>query len=542
MSNGGLNYRILSVIGEGGFGRVYRARMETGGFHKDVALKVLSEPDPPRSLLQRFRDEAKILGLIRDRAIVGVEPPIQIGGRWAVVMEYVDGVSCGALVNQGPVPPGVAVEIVGEVARALHHAWHMEGPEGGALQLLHRDIKPDNIQVTPAGEVRLLDFGIARANFALREFKTRASFGGTPGYIAPERTQGLELPVGDVFSLGVVLHEIVTGSKPRYAATIDLDADTNALATELDVLPSLLEDPAVTAALKLAGWMRCAEPEGRPSARQVEEACRSLRQTLPPPYFRDWAEVHVPHRIELPVDELVGQVLPSTLGTLVPVSNLSIPPAPVPDPPDPGTRRMALGALIGGGAAFVIAALVGLGLTVAGGAAWWFVQTHGPVAEAPGIGEAPVPGIGEAPVPLPGPAPVAEPVPEVAPEVPIVVVDPGPAPAPERPKPVRVVPITPDAPLPSPVPAPEAAPMPVPKGRTGFVVVRTVPSGATVLEGGVVLDRGSRGYELPVGRHLLTVRSPSGEELRVPAVVTTDRAFTICYSFDTNSSCAVDEP
>jgi serine/threonine protein kinase len=82
VAEGDVEYRLLSVVGEGGFGKVYRARLEgPDGFHKHVAIKILSDPTPPRSLLQRFRDEARILGLIRDRAIVGVDPPIRIGDR-----------------------------------------------------------------------------------------------------------------------------------------------------------------------------------------------------------------------------------------------------------------------------------------------------------------------------------------------------------------------------------------------------------------------------------------------------------------------------
>ena len=128
MSEAGVNYRFLSVIGEGGFGRVYRARMETAdGFHRDVAIKVLTDPDPPKQLLQRFRDEARILALVRDRAFVGVQPPITIGGRWAVVMEFVDGVSAGAMIHTGAMPPGVAPGTIigGMDASAINEAQRL---------------------------------------------------------------------------------------------------------------------------------------------------------------------------------------------------------------------------------------------------------------------------------------------------------------------------------------------------------------------------------------------------------------------------------
>ncbi|MEQ1505144.1 MAG: serine/threonine-protein kinase, partial [Myxococcota bacterium] len=321
MADAEVRYRFLSVLGEGGFGKVYRARMEAAeGFHKDVAIKVLHDPNPPRSLLQRHRDEAKILGLIRDRAIVGVEPPIRVGNQWAVVMEFVDGVSCGALISAGPVPPGVAVEIVGEVARALHNVYQMEGPEGQPLHLLHRDIKPDNVQVTPAGEIRLLDFGIARANFAAREFKTRHSIGGTPGYIAPERLHAIETPAGDVFSLGVLLHEIVTGDRPKYAPTVHLDGNGLPVVDTAEIAEGPIP-PDRAEVLKLSAWMRADEPEERPSARDVERECRRLRNQLDGAYLRDWAEEHVPHRNDLAPDEMIGRVITATSGqlTLTPI-------------------------------------------------------------------------------------------------------------------------------------------------------------------------------------------------------------------------------
>ena len=147
----------------GGFGKVYRARLEDdAGFSKDVAIKLLSDDNVPDSVLERFRDEARILGLLRHRAVVGVEPPTKLGRRWAVVMEYVDGVSADHLVIEfGKLPVRVVVEIISEVARALDAVYRQPGPDGEPLLLLHRDIKPANIQVTPSGEVKILDFGIA---------------------------------------------------------------------------------------------------------------------------------------------------------------------------------------------------------------------------------------------------------------------------------------------------------------------------------------------------------------------------------------------
>ncbi len=573
MNDGDVRYRILSVVGQGGFGRVYRARLEAGdGFHKDVAIKVLSDVDPPRSLLRRFRDEAKILGLVRDRAIVGVGPPIHIGDRWAVVMDFVDGESAGGLLARGSLPPGVAVEIIGEVARALHNAFLMEGPEGEPLQLLHRDIKPDNIQITPTGEVRLIDFGIARANFAAREFHTRQSLGGTPGYIAPERLHRIEVPEGDVFSLGVVLHELVTGAVPRFTPTIqfgdDLDESdahvqpvgSKGLTVDLDGLEvdeALLADPALRKVLTLAGWMRAYNHEERPSPRQVEEACRQLRQELPVPFFRDWAETAVEHRHELEPDELVGEVLAQRSGptltpapagsapTMVPATTPSVASLPpslplVPQPtPAPIDQRpaVALGAAVGTG--FAVLAVGAMVLLLVGvlGTGWWLWSMPSAPVHRP---------VDRVDVPQPAPGPVVEPVPAA-----------GPVPAAPSPSPIPAPVMAPLSPAPSPAPigdeltvitlpgagtadpvAPASAPQPAARPeRVGLVVVKTVPAGATVRENGTVLSKTGRGYLLSVGHHVLDLESPTGEHTRVPVQVRIDATVEFCYSFDDNAAC-----
>jgi len=549
VSDGQIAYRFLALVGEGGFGKVYRARQETSdGFHKDVALKLLSDAEPPKSLLKRFRDEARILGLIRDRAIVRVEPPIRLSGRWAVVMEFVDGVSCGALVREhGRVPPGVALEIVGEVARALHNAYHMAGPEGEPFQLLHRDIKPDNVQVTPSGDIRLLDFGIAKANFAQREVKTKAGFGGTPGYIAPERIDGVEVSAGDVYSLGVLLHEIVVGERPQGSITVNFedDGELPVIDTEeLAVPPELLGDDDARHALELASWMRNFEHTQRPTTRQVEEACRRLRGTVSGPYLRDWAEHGVPARVELPADERVGEVVYMTsTSTPAPVRReVSTLPSL---PSNPGTasdapNRFALGAILAGSTGLAL----GLGLAVAAvvvaGVAVWSTMATPAVVPEPAPVPAPVE-VAPAPVaPTPAP-PEALPVAPVAPKLPEPEPDPV-APAPVGPAPTPKVirlPGTDPEPQPAPVaPAPAAEPAPTPVSRAvGYVRVRTVPAGAAVVMKGETLQGTGGRYELPPGNHVLTLVSSSGERHHQPVTVHRDREVPICYSFDSNSSC-----
>jgi len=545
VSDGLVRYRFLSVVGEGGFGKVYRARLETSeGFTKDVAVKVLSDKDPPKSLLQRFRDEAKILGLIRDRAIVGAEPPIRVGERWAVVMEYVDGVSLGTLIAQQGLEPGVAVEIIGEAARALHNAFHMEGPDG-PLQLLHRDIKPDNIQVTPNGDVRILDFGIARANFAAREFRTRHSLGGTPGYIAPERLQGVELPVGDVYSLGVVLHEAITGTRPKYPPTVQWEGSDETSAFEstmdtagvqvsdLEVPDEIRKDPNRMQVLRLAGWMRAEEPDDRPTARQVEEACRSLRVKLAPPYLREWAEHAVPHRNEMVPDTMIGQVLSTSMPSSVvgdpSITPLSIAAAATPAPPGSHAPTLALGAVVGGITSALVVAFAAVAAVVVVGII--LVYQIGPTR--PGETETSV----AQPVPTPQPSEAPAPAPVASEDTPPI----------SPPKPTRVVP----SPRPAreitvptePAPAARAPVAPVPpapprKGPTGLLVVKTVPSGAIVREKGKVLELTGSGYLLPIGTHTLEIQSTEGEIHKVAIPVKQDQTSEFCYDFNRNERCA----
>lgn len=272
----GRRYEVLGLLGKGGFGKVYRARMEgPGGFTKDVALKVLSDATPHPEVLTRFRDEARILALVRDRNVVSVEPPIRIGGRWAVVMEYAEGCDCDQLLAvHGMLPAKVALEIVGEVGRTLDNLWNHTGEDGEPLRLIHRDLKPANIKVSPTGAVKLLDFGVAHAQME-RETGVSEFLTGTIGYIAPERLDGIEDHKGDVYSLGVMLEELLSGHSPN-----DEGAPTRV-------------SRGSRSALELAEKMRSTDPAKRPSAAQVEKMCGDLADELPGPGLREWSKGNV---------------------------------------------------------------------------------------------------------------------------------------------------------------------------------------------------------------------------------------------------------
>ena len=118
---GGRRYEILGPLGKGGFGTVYKARyLGEGGFEKLVAVKILNaEKADVEELASRLRDEARMLGKLRHRAIVGVDRLTQLAGRWAVIMEYVQGVSLEAVLKLGRGRAGVALDITSAVASGL---------------------------------------------------------------------------------------------------------------------------------------------------------------------------------------------------------------------------------------------------------------------------------------------------------------------------------------------------------------------------------------------------------------------------------------
>ncbi len=212
------SFRFLEELSEGAFGKVYLAEMVTGdSFKSVVAIKLLhGKWTRHEEIVQRSRDEARVLGLLHHRNIIRVEDLTSINGQVAVVMEYLNGVDGKTLINfvgdkGGFIPRSITFEVLSQVASALDAAYYVEPLQGGEpLRLIHRDIKPSNVMLTMAGEVKVLDFGTAQAHFEDREAKTQALAFGSAAYMAPERLLGdPDAPSGDIFSLGVTLYEFL---------------------------------------------------------------------------------------------------------------------------------------------------------------------------------------------------------------------------------------------------------------------------------------------------------------------------------------------
>lgn len=269
---------------------VYRAAMlGADGFEKPVAIKLLrlagGDVRFAQEAQQRFRDEARLLGLLRHRAIVQVDSLVHIGGHQAVVMELLEGVSLRALVKLGPVPEGPALEMVAEVAAALEAAWHRPGPEGKPLNVCHRDLKPANLQLSPDGELKVLDFGIARADFQAREAATRSLAMGSVEYMSPLRLDfDDDGTAGDIYSLGCVLYELLVG-EPFGRTSANPVSHKQRFEQNIERVPESTR-PLVSRMLAFSG-------ADRPGAREVEKRCIELSRAVPL-RLRDWAADAVP--------------------------------------------------------------------------------------------------------------------------------------------------------------------------------------------------------------------------------------------------------
>ena len=200
-------YELHEVVGTGGMSSVYRA-VDTL-LERNVALKILHPHyGEDAEYVERFRREARSVAQLSHPNIVTVIDRGEADGHQYIVFEYVDGESLKQLVDRtGPLPARRAVELGLQVAEALAFA-HNAG-------LVHRDVKPQNVLVTEDGEAKVTDFGIARSLDVEHGVTQTGTVLGTSNYLSPEQARGQTVtPATDVYSLGVVLYELLTGEVP----------------------------------------------------------------------------------------------------------------------------------------------------------------------------------------------------------------------------------------------------------------------------------------------------------------------------------------
>ena len=338
-----IHYKFVRPLGEGAQGTVWLAEATGDMLRRPVAIKLLIHDAIGTGPARRLRDEARALNLLDHRVIVMVQDVLEftdVPGRegpcWGIVLQYVPGRDLAQLTERGAIDLRTLAEIGAELAEGLAHV-HERG-------IVHRDVKPSNVRLRADGDVKLLDFGIARGSYEGREVRSVNILTGTRGFIAPEVFESLTYaPPVDVFALGMTLLAAATRT-----AEWDLPRTTR---TRREWLAAHLEpDPRPWESLLRR--MVADEPDDRPHARQAADALRAMAPMLPGLDRFRWARQNLtqpdgsapvvaapdpaaPEAADTPVPAVPTPEpqVPETPGPEIPVPD--IPEVPLPEQPTP---------------------------------------------------------------------------------------------------------------------------------------------------------------------------------------------------------------
>ena len=289
-------FRLVRKIAEGGMATVYEAeQLGPRGFAKRIALKVI-HPSYAREKewLQLFIDEAKLSANLIHGNIVQIFQLGEVDGDFYMTMEFIQGPTLRSVVDRHselgmPIPTPIAAYIMSRVCRALDFAHNFVDQAGRRLDIVHRDVSPGNVMASWDGHIKLADFGIAKASTSIDPAATRPMLMGKKHYMSPEQMLGVSVDArSDVFSLGVILYELLT-LQPLFKEEVtelaidevtihplpDIRRDVPGIAPELELIMSLAldKDPARRPSAAAMGraldaWCSAQRQEGSPDRLQ----------------------------------------------------------------------------------------------------------------------------------------------------------------------------------------------------------------------------------------------------------------------------------
>ena len=301
-------YEIVGVLGSGGMGEVYRARDSRLG--RDVAIKILPESFAnDAEAVARFRGEARLLAALNHSNIVGIYDIGVEAGLSFVVFELVEGDTLRRRLSGGALPPALAINFARQIAEGIGAA-HDRG-------IVHRDLKPENLIVARDSRIKILDFGIAKTQTRTKDTaETMAAMTrpgvivGTMGYMAPEQLRAQDIDQrADLFALGVILYEMLTGSRLFRGET---DIEVAAAILMLDIQNPATTHPGIS---PLLGALVCRLVERDPDDRF--QSARELIEAL------DDAGLEVNDRTSRPIGTAGQRQAPKPTVAVLPFSDMS---------------------------------------------------------------------------------------------------------------------------------------------------------------------------------------------------------------------------